>query len=151
MQLSPKAEAILSAMARQQGLKTLSFDADGLIPILLDGRLQIAIGYSPANDALFLFGVVDPKPDPDALDPWSIFARNVPLAERRTRLALDPSAGALVLVCDVYVEGLEYWRFSEIMDRFVEDLRLMLQADDGQRPVPAALPEAPADVLIFRP
>lgn len=154
MDLSVRMRALLAELAQQQGLPELSFDEDGLIPIRLDRRLEIAIGYSPRNDAVFLVGVVDPVPDPDRTDAWAILERNGPLAERRTRLAVDPKSRALILVRDAYLVDLEYYAFSAMLDEFVRDLEAQLAAASARVPPPGPAPMTAWDaenLLIFRP
>jgi len=144
MQLSRNAESLIADLARQQGLSELQFNAEGLIPILFDGEMQVAVGYSPNNDALVLMGVVELTPDMERLDCWDIFQRNVELAEKRTRLALDPTTHALVMCCDIYVPGLDFRRFKSAMDEFVVDLGAAgLPASANARPGLPAKPEPP--------
>jgi len=155
MQLSARSEGLIAELARQQGLSELKFNENGHIPIRLDGQMEIAIGYNPANDALFLIGIVDPAPDMAALDAWDLFSRNTELTERRTRLAIDPTSQALILVRDSYVDGLEYYEFSRMMDQFVFDLDdLTKHATDASAHTSASPPMPAADAtdyMIFRP
>ncbi|MGQ3214496.1 MAG: type III secretion system chaperone [Shinella sp.] len=152
MQLSTRAEGLVAELARQQGLSELGFNENGHIPIRLDGQMEIAIGYSPANDALFLIGIVDPAPDMDTLAAWDLFSRNTELAERRTRLAIEPTSRALILVRDSYVNDLEYYQFSRMMDQFVIDLEGVM-SDAGRSRMTASAAPSPdiADYMIFRP
>jgi hypothetical protein len=152
MQLSARAEGLIAELARQQGLSELGFNENGHIPIRLDGQLEIAIGYSPANDALFLIGIVDPAPDVDTLDAWDLFSRNTDLTERRTRLAIEPTSLALILVRDSYVGDLEYYQFSRMMDEFVFDLEGIIGHLGGSRTAAPTVPSPDiAEYMIFRP
>ncbi|MEM8795471.1 MAG: type III secretion system chaperone [Pseudomonadota bacterium] len=121
MNLSARAENLISEFASQQGVRGLAFDENGLIPIRLDGKLDIALGYSPANDAIFVFGIVAEHLDAEGFDPWVAFERNQSLVERRTRLSLNEGS-TLVLSADAYLEGLSYPQFAGMLDRFVADL-----------------------------
>lgn len=154
MQLSTRAEGLIAELARQQGLSELGFNEDGLIPIRLGGQMEIAIGYSPSNDALFLIGIVDPAPDMGKLDAWKLFSCNTELAERRTRLAIEPTSRALILVRDGYVNDLEYYQFSGMMDQFIIDLEDVthLGGAGGSGTVASTTPNSGiADYMIFRP
>lgn len=150
--VSPRMTALLADLARQQGLDRLAFNADGLVPIRLDRKLDIAIGYSPANDQVFLFAAVATEGAKDRIDPWHAFRRNVGLAERRTRLSLDPT-GNLILSADAYLEGLDFPGFSAMLDRFVLDLEDEIAAIGDQRaPFPPAQSSAPPpdDAVMIR-
>lgn len=155
MQLSARAEGLIAELARQQGLSELKFNENGQIPIRLDGQMEIAIGYNPANDALFLIGIVDPAPNMATLDAWDLFSRNTELTERRTRLAIEPTSQALILVRDSYVDGLEFYQFSRMMDQFVFDLDGITKHFAGagaSRSTPSPMPAADSiDYMIFRP
>jgi len=152
MQVSARAQGILAEFAKYQGLRSLAFDASGLIPIRLDGGIEIAIGYSPANDSLFVFGIVDPAPGAE-FDPWPAFVRNQALVERRTRLSLHPD-GPLVLSADAYVAALDFGRFVAMLDRFVLDLEAETAALAGRNGPPAgsSLPTASSfgEMIFFR-
>ena len=123
MQPSARAQGILDQFARDQGLKTLRLGPDGTIPIGLGADLAMAIGYDAANDAFDLFAVLDPNGDGGLADPWWAFRENAELAGRRTRLALEPSTGALVVIAEVLLGGLDFPAFNARLDRFVRDVR----------------------------
>ncbi len=128
MQLSNGAQTILDQFAADQGLRQLAFDEDGLIPIQLGEDLFIAVGYNPANDIFFFLSVIDPDGDTALPDPWWAFARNQELAARRTRLAVEPSSKALMMITDTLVSGLQFPDFTSRLDAFVADVEKVRQA-----------------------
>jgi len=125
--LSARAEALLQDMARDHGLRGLEFDKDGLIPIQVGG-IQIAIAYSGANDSFFMMCVIDDRIDGRAADPWRQFELTADLAARRSRLAIEPKSGSLVLVGELFLAGIDYWRLAKAIESFVKDCREMMMA-----------------------
>ncbi|MEM8837277.1 MAG: type III secretion system chaperone [Pseudomonadota bacterium] len=154
MNLGARAENLISEFASKQGVRGLAFDENDLIPIRLDGKLDIALGYSPANDAIFVFGIVAEHVDAERFDPWVAFERNQSLVERRTRLSLNEGS-TLVLSADAYLEGLSYPQFASILDRFVADLEAEISAF-GALGMTSGAPQAPTlppedgDAVIMR-
>ncbi len=156
MTTSRAAQALLDQFAKDQGIRSLTLDdATGMIPIRLGADVQIAIGYSPANDSFNFFSVIDPKGEANLPDPWWAFERGRDLAERRTRIALEPWTGSLALIAEVFVVGLEYWRFREVLDRFVADVEAVAADYAALRSAAAAQPtgagsldDAIADSLV---
>lgn len=152
MLVSVRAQTILAEFAKYQGLRSLSFNADNLIPIKLKGGPEIAIGYSPANDSLFVYGVVDRAPGKD-FDPWPAFERNTALVDRRTRLLLHKE-GPLVLSADAYVVTLDLNGLIAMLDRFVEDLQAEIAARGGQgapaMPASLSLSDFSGEMVMIR-
>lgn len=152
MLVSVRAQTILAEFAKYQGLRSLSFNADNLIPIKLKDGPEIAIGYSPANDSLFVYGIVDPVPGMD-FDPWPVFERNTPMVERRTRLLLHKE-GPLVLSADVYVATLDLNGLIAMLDRFVEDLQAEIAARGGKgatsAPASLSLSDFSGEMVMIR-
>ena len=154
MKLSRQAESLLDAMARDHGLKKLALDQDGLIPINLGPDLDIAIAFSEANNSFYLMGILDVQ-GAAALDPWWAFTHNQTLSDRRTRVAIEPTSGSLVLVRDLFLNGLEYWQFSETLDQFVGDLEAAIgllrteAATEEAAPDPSDPMQAPADDAVI--
>ena len=133
MALSPQAESLLAEMARDHGLGALAPDADGLIPITLDGEFAIALAFDAENNSCFMMHVLVPDIETPFRMAWEAFDTAPELAERRTRIALDPT-GALVILRDIFLEGLAYWQFSEALEAFVADAeqaRQQFAADRG--------------------
>src|SRR5262249_19592766 len=118
--LSARASALLQELARDHGLRDIQFDSDALIPMKI-GDLQIAVAYSPANDSLFLIGMLNTNAEFRLADPWQALVQSGALAVRRTRIAVEPSTKATVLVCEIPLENLAYWQFSARLDEFLAD------------------------------
>src|SRR5262245_10814205 len=119
--LSARAEALLQDMARDHGLRSLEFDKEGLIPIQIGG-VQMAIAYSGANDSFFMMTVIDERADGKLVDPWLAFERCAGIASRRTRLAIEPKSGSLVLVSELFVAGIDYWQLAQSAREFRQGL-----------------------------
>jgi len=128
--LSARGEALLQDMARDHGLRGLEFDKDGLIPIQVGG-IQIAIAYSGANDSFFMMSVIDDRIDGKAADPWRLFELTASLAARRSRLAIEPKSGSLVLVSELFLAGIDYWQLAKAIESFVKDCRDVMMAPAG--------------------
>ena len=128
--LSARAAALLQDMARDHGLRGLEFDKDGLIPIQVGG-IQIAIAYSGANDSFFMMSVIDDRIDGKAADPWRLFELTASLAARRSRLAIEPKSGSLVLVSELFLAGIDYWQLARAIESFVKDCREVMMAPTG--------------------
>lgn len=144
MQTSARAQGILDQFARDQGVAPLRFDRDGLIPITLGPDLVVAIGYNAAVDAFFFFAVLDVEGGKAPGTAWWAFGENARLAERRTRLALEPSTDALTLAADLPVAALDYPAFADALDRFVrdcKDVRARIPSGDPRRPHRAVVAE----------
>ncbi len=152
-ELSPGAARLLDEHARDHGVRKLAFDQNGLIPMTVRDT-QIALAYSRANDSLFLTAVVQEAPA--SFDPWWAMELSGVMAPRRARLAVEPNSKALVLVAEIQVEGLEYWRLLEGLEAFVADYATALEgAGASLKPVgeTSAPPELAysSDMLLFRP
>jgi Tir chaperone protein (CesT) family len=128
--LSARAEALLQDMARDHGLRGLEFDKDGLIPIQIGG-VQTAIAYSGANDSFFMMSVIDDRADGKVSEPWRLFELCAGLAARRTRLAVEPKSGSLVLVGELFLAGIDYWQLARAIETFVKDCREVMLAPTG--------------------
>jgi hypothetical protein len=128
--LSGRAEALLQDMARDHGLRGLEFDKDGLIPIQIGG-IQTAIAYSGANDRFFMMSVIDDRAGGQVANPWRPFELTAGLAARRTRLAIEPKSGSLVLVSELFLAGIDYWQLARAIESFVKDCREVMMAPTG--------------------
>jgi hypothetical protein len=137
--LSARAEALLQDMARDHGLRSLEFDKDGLIPIQVGGT-QIAVAYSGANDSFFMMSVIDDRADGRVADPWLKFELCAGLAARRTRIAIEPKSGSLVLVGELFLAGIDYWQLAKAVESFVKDCREVMMAPAGGAAHGASLP-----------
>jgi hypothetical protein len=115
------------------------------VPVLLDGALQIALGYSPANDSFFFFAVLDGAPDPARLDAWALLSQDPAMALRRTRIALDTASHALVMLRDLRATGLVYKNFADALDRFVLDVDAVKGAHNLRSHKGASLPTGTFD------
>lgn len=138
--LSDRAAALLRELARDHGVGALDFDRDGLIPMTIRDT-QIAVAYSPANDAFFLIAMVQASPDATARDLWKAFERSGLMAARRTRLAIEPDGRGLVLVREILVDGLAYWQLLEALDEFLADHAMALGRVGAE--APSAREQAP--------
>lgn len=137
--LSARAAALLQDMARDHGLRGLEFDKDGLIPIQIGG-VQLAIAYSGANDSFFMMSVIDDRADGKLADPWHLFELCAGLANRRTRLAIEPKSGSLVLVSELFAAGIDYWQLAQALESFARDCREVMTAPSGGAGHGASLP-----------
>lgn len=137
--LSARAAALLQDMARDHGLRGLEFDKDGLIPIQIGG-VQMAIAYSGANDSFFMMSVIDDRADGKLADPWRLFELCAGLANRRTRLAIEPKSGSLVLVSELFAAGIDYWQLAQALESFARDCREVMTAPAGGSGHGASLP-----------
>ena len=149
-QLSPQAESLLRDMARDHGLRELSFNNDGLIPVKMGG-VQMALAYSGANDSIFMMGMIDEKADGKLADPWRAFETCSALSSRRTRLAFEPKTGAKVMICELFLAGIDYRQLANALDTFAKDCR-DVEAGRVIAPVVSAAPppQSNADEVIIR-
>jgi Tir chaperone protein (CesT) family len=147
--LSARAEALLQDMARDHGLRGLEFDKDGLIPIRIGG-IQIAIAYSGANDSFFMMSVIDDRADGKVADPWRLFELCAGLAARRTRIAIEPKSGSLVLVGELFLAGIDYWQLAQAIESFVKDCREVMMAPAGGAGHGPSLPSFAPDEGFIR-
>jgi hypothetical protein len=137
--LSARAAALLQDMARDHGRRGLEFDKDGLIPLQIGG-VQMAIAYSGANDSFFMMSVIDDRPDGKLADPWPLFELCAGLASRRTRLAIEPKSGSLVLVSELFAAGIDYWQLAQALESFARDCREVMTGPAGGSGRRTALP-----------
>jgi hypothetical protein len=119
-EISIPAAVMLAELARDHGVDSLAFNADGVIPMTI-GELQIALAFSPANDCFYLFALVTEAPDWDQLNPLALFETSGEMAARRTRLAVEPEGKGLALVREISLNGLVYWQLVQALDEFLAD------------------------------
>ncbi len=117
--LTPQAAALLAEMARDHGLAKLTPDDDGLIPVTLDDGFVFTLAFDGVNNAVFVMTVLAAA-DADGVRDWPAFGWNAGAAARRTRVARAPD-GALALICDMPLTGLEYWSFAKGLEAFIAD------------------------------
>ena len=134
MNLSRNADFLLEELAQHYDHPNLAFDDNGMIPILLNEEVEIAIAYSPNNDAFVVFGIVDPAPEFDSLDWRATFQANAESLERRTRLSLDDETGCLVIEREIWVDGLHFADLMNALDAFIGDLARTLYGDSFSVP-----------------
>lgn len=152
--LTPQATALLAEMARDHGLSSLEPNDDGLIPITLDDGFVFTLAFDGVNNAVFVMTVLATADAADVPD-WPTFGWNAGTAERRTRIARAPD-GALVLIRDMPLTGLEYWSFAKGLETFVSDASDAAAAI-GLGPAPAATGGdgltafSPDEMVIIRP
>lgn len=155
MTLSRNAETMLDALARDQGLRRpLRPGPDGVIPLEVGAELKIGITFSPANDSFYLMGALGPAGDDRLEALWALLVDTADLAERRTRVGLEPGSGQAVLVRDIFLAGLRYDDFAAALEIFAADLEQALVAlgQDGAAGAPVRAAELDAgDMMIFRP
>jgi hypothetical protein len=147
--LSARGAALLQDMARDHGLRGLEFDKEGLIPIQISG-IQMAIAYSGANDSFFMMSVVDELPAGRFRDPWRLFEGCAGMASRRTRLAVEPKSGSLVLVGELFLAGIDYWQLAQALENFARDCREAMTAPATSPGEDASLPSFANDEVIIR-
>jgi Tir chaperone family protein CesT len=129
MNLSRNAGILIEDLAKHHDHPELTFNENGMISIRLNEEVEIAIAYSPDNDAFLLFGIVDPTPDVDCLDWAAIFRANAEYLERQTRLSLDEETGYLIIERDLWVDGLAFADLMNALDAFIDDFAGALHGD----------------------
>jgi len=135
MPLSSGARSLLADMASDHGLGALDFDAEGLIPIDIDGN-AMAIVYSEPRDSFFLMGLIALDAKQAMGGPWQALMAAGRLRGPRTRLAVEPDSGALVVVSEVFVLGTTYPELASALELFVADFTALRERHGGDSAEP---------------
>jgi hypothetical protein len=87
-----------------------------------------------------MMSVIDDRADGRVADPWLKFELCAGLAARRTRIAIEPKSGSLVLVGELFLAGIDYWQLAKAIESFVKDCREVTMAPAGGAGHGASLP-----------
>jgi hypothetical protein len=75
-----------------------------------------------------MMSVIDDRADGKVADPWRQFELCADLAARRSRLAIEPKSGSLVLVGELFLSGIDYWQLARAIESFVKDCCAVMMA-----------------------
>jgi hypothetical protein len=81
---------------------------------------------------------------------WRLFELCAGLAARRTRLAVEPKSGSLVLVGELFLAGIDYWQLAQAIESFVKDCREVMMAPAGGAGHGPSLPSFAPDEGFIR-
>lgn len=121
--LSPAAVALVADIARNYGLRDLTTDENGVLRVDIDDQ-EIIIAFSQAWDSVVLTCVLAYAVDLSARGVFRAMALRGRFQGRTTRLAREPKSGALVLVAEFSLKGINYGAFSAAEKAFLADARL---------------------------
>jgi hypothetical protein len=153
--LTRQAEALLADLARDHGLKALAPDENGLVQVTLDDSMAIAFAFAAPGNVCIMMHVLEEAPERPYPRAWEAFDLSESWADRRTRIALEPSSGALMILRDIVLEGLSYAGFARAFETFAsdaEEARARFGAGGGPVPGPGVA-DHPLDegMMIIRP
>lgn len=115
--------ALLADIAREHAAGTLVPDSDGLVPMKIDNEAVVLV-FSPAWESLFLSAVLAKNARPLDAHPFAAFTLGPRFAGPRTRIAIEPRSGALIVIAEFALEGMYYPAFETALKTFLADLRL---------------------------
>lgn len=143
MPLPLHAEALLADVAREHGLGSLRFDADGLIPINL-GDFDFALAFCERRDSFFVMASLEPGAACGAAVRLIKEAEDLGPSRAQFLRMVEPETGAHLLLAERPAGDLRYPQFLALLEDFV---RAVQQTRAGGPPTGTV--DLPRDVFSW--